>query len=137
MRHQWCAWHILRARHLNLKAIPQSCIKHFPNGHATEVCLAYARLHLGPIVFHLKTSILNEVVHPSWTKTRADDIISSRPAFFQASPATHRQILRPHHPPGGISPTSRPAVPVVPYSLVLQVTGNHSLDSYHFCILSF
>ena len=34
----------------------------------------------------------------SWSRTRTDDIMSSRPVFFQTCPETHRQGLGPHRP---------------------------------------
>jgi len=78
-------------------------------------------------------------------------VVPSRPVFFQTCPATRRQGQVPHRPRGEMSHSSRPAVPrsprqspavsashpQSPYSLVLTVTGDHSLLSCSFCVLFF
>jgi len=78
-------------------------------------------------------------------------VVPSRPVFFQTCPATRRQGQVPHRPRGETSHSSRPAAPrsprqspavsashpQSPYSLVLTVTGYHSLLSCSFCVLFF
>jgi len=84
-------------------------------------------------------SVLNGEVPPSWTSTRTDDIMSSRPVFSRTCPATHHRGLRPTAPPEKCltiavlpspvvphTPWQSPAVTLFPYSLVLNITGSHS-----------
>ena len=68
-------------------------------------------------------SIFKGAIRPSWTRTRTDDIISSRPVFFQhlacKSPPRTRAL------PSSVVPGS-PGSP----SALLKVTGDHSLTCF-------